>query len=243
MAPVAGVVLLVVLDAASSRVETGSRLRREARHVRDPLLLVDDQVLDDVQVLGLGLRAQARRVVAVGAAVVHVHVQVAAPPAAGGQVRQALEAQARRGRRAGRRPRRSSHRRVLEPVRREHRVRARGQRQRGRALRVEVMHLERPHFAVEAVVGVAPRVVRRPAASVRPGHREAHGRRRPRRVGHRHRAASPAGAGSGGSPDDRLHGPPGIVTTRSDTLPPSFVTNAMRRPSGDQRGRVWSHSP
>ena len=78
------------------------------------------------------------------------------------------------------------HRRVLEPMRREHRVPARRQRERGRALRVEVGHLERAHLAVEAVVGVAPRVVRSPAASVRPRHRKAHGRRRPRRVGHGH---------------------------------------------------------
>ena len=36
--------------------------------------------------------------------------------------------------------------------------------------------------------------------------------------------------------------PPGTVTTRSETSPPSLLVKAMRRPSGDQRGRVWSHS-
>ena len=63
VAPPARVVLLVVLD---QRRRGGDRVegRGEPRDVRDALLLVDDQVLDDVQVFGLGLRAQARRVVA-----------------------------------------------------------------------------------------------------------------------------------------------------------------------------------
>ena len=77
------------------------------RDVRDALLLVDDQVLDDVEVLGFRLCAQPRRVVAVGAAVVHVNVQVAAPPAACGKIHQALEAERARTPSRRRRPRRA----------------------------------------------------------------------------------------------------------------------------------------
>ena len=60
VAPPARVVLLVVLQQERRRRQR-VELRPEHRDVRDALFLVDDQVLDDVQVLGLGLGAEGRR--------------------------------------------------------------------------------------------------------------------------------------------------------------------------------------
>ena len=52
--------------------------RLEIADVRDPLFLVDEQVVDDVEVFRVLLREQRLRRAAVVAAVVHVHVQVGA---------------------------------------------------------------------------------------------------------------------------------------------------------------------
>jgi hypothetical protein len=59
--------------------------------IRDPSLLVHDQVLDQVEVLGLSLKGQAGGRVAVGATIVHVHVQIGAEPAGRRQVRQTVQ--------------------------------------------------------------------------------------------------------------------------------------------------------
>ncbi len=56
----------------------GSASAAEVADVRNALLLVDDQVVDDVEVLGVLLREQRLRRAAIVAAVVHVHVQVGA---------------------------------------------------------------------------------------------------------------------------------------------------------------------
>jgi len=82
VAPEAGVVLLAVHDErARARRRIGPR--PEPPDVRYPALLVDDEVLHHVEVLRPGLEGQPGGVVAIGAAVVHVHVQVTAVPAAG----------------------------------------------------------------------------------------------------------------------------------------------------------------
>ena len=82
VAPDAGVKLLRV-----HKQERGGRYRirvgAEVGDVRNPLLLVHNQILDDMQVLGARLEREMLRRVAVGATVVHVHVHVPAPPAAG----------------------------------------------------------------------------------------------------------------------------------------------------------------
>ena len=69
-----------------------------AGDVGDALFLVDDQVLDDVEILGLRLPREVRGRVAVMAAVVHVHVQVGADPVAElrGQARCACSVDAHR---------------------------------------------------------------------------------------------------------------------------------------------------
>ena len=66
-------------------------VRSEIGDIGNPLFLVDDQILDNVQILGPRLKREMRRGVAVGAAVVHVHVDVAAPPAAGSEIVDAFE--------------------------------------------------------------------------------------------------------------------------------------------------------
>ncbi len=79
VSPVAGVVLLIVDD---ERGRSGHRIGTsgEIVQVGNPAFLVDDQVLHYVQVLRPGLRRQPSRRVAVGTAVVHVHVEIAAVP-------------------------------------------------------------------------------------------------------------------------------------------------------------------
>src|ERR1043166_4021442 len=92
--PPRGMVLLVVLDDGArgrNRVGRGT----EERHVGNPLFLVYDQVLHHVQVLRFGLLAKGMRVGAVGPAVIHVDVEVSAPPARGGEVADPREPEAR----------------------------------------------------------------------------------------------------------------------------------------------------
>ena len=81
MTPVAGVVLLAVQhDVLRSRCRVDAAAA--VRDVRNALFLVDDQRIDDIQVLGLGLQHEMRRIVAIKAAIVHVHVGIAADPVA-----------------------------------------------------------------------------------------------------------------------------------------------------------------
>ena len=154
--------------AASRLVETGSGSAREPADVRDALLLVDDQVEDHVQVLGLGHGAQRERRRAVGAAVVHVHVQVAAPPPARRPVGDALERDALRARLARRRRRacgargRYSSPRVTSSV-----TGPAGTSTAAPPCAVEVAVLDPALGPVEVVVGVAPRALGHEAAAVR----------------------------------------------------------------------------
>ena len=76
VAPEARVVLLRVEEHALAARRVGGAARLEVADVRDALFLVDEQVVDDVEVLGVLLREQGLRRAAVVAAVVHVHVQV-----------------------------------------------------------------------------------------------------------------------------------------------------------------------
>ncbi len=84
VAPHAGVVLLVVHD---ERRGGGDRIGAAGKvaDVRNPPLLIHDEILHQVEVLGPGLKRQVRRGVAVGTAVVHVHVEVGAEPPGGGR--------------------------------------------------------------------------------------------------------------------------------------------------------------
>ena len=80
MAPIAGMEFLGMHDQA----------RRAARRVpaylitdvRNPLFLVDDEIVDRVEIFRLGLSRQVRRRVPIDPAVVHVDVEVGAPPPA-----------------------------------------------------------------------------------------------------------------------------------------------------------------
>ena len=79
MAPEAGMEFLAC--RCTSCPGSGCILARpENSDVRHALFLVHDQVVDDVQVFGLGLLRQVIRRIAVLATVVHVHVQVGAAP-------------------------------------------------------------------------------------------------------------------------------------------------------------------
>ena len=64
--------------SAGSR-STPDRDRDESRDVREPLLLVDNQVVDQIQILGARLLGEVRRRIPIEPAVVHVNVKVAAP--------------------------------------------------------------------------------------------------------------------------------------------------------------------
>src|SRR5207247_2415541 len=90
VAPEGRVELLVVADERL-RVGGGIEAAREVGEVGDALLLVDDQALDHLHVLGFGLEPQGGRGRAVDPAVVHVDVQVAAHVAPGPQVGEAME--------------------------------------------------------------------------------------------------------------------------------------------------------
>ena len=80
VAPVARVEFLPVHDE-----RPGRRCRVDPHPARgdvgDALLLVHDEILDDVEILGLRLQHEVRRGVAVVPAVIHVHVHVGAHPA------------------------------------------------------------------------------------------------------------------------------------------------------------------
>ena len=117
------------------------------------------------EVLRPRLERQPARRGAVGAAVVHVHVQVAAPPAARGQVGERRERDAQRAvvrRRGMATVRRST--RVLGAARDLDGVLAGRQgRARRSSGRVEIAVFEAPLAPVEAVVGVAPGARRAPS--------------------------------------------------------------------------------
>ena len=109
MSPVAGVEFLAVQH---ERIGPRGRIPAMAcvGDVRDALLLVDDQVVDDRESSARGLQRQVRGRVAVGAAVVHVHMDIAADPAppGGHRSRDAPAASPRHPPWRRRRPRRSA---------------------------------------------------------------------------------------------------------------------------------------
>jgi hypothetical protein len=88
VAPETRVVFLRVEEEPLAARRIGLAARLEIRDVRDPLFLVDEQVVDDVEVLGVLLRKQRFRRGAVVAAVVHVHMEVGRKETAevGGQI-------------------------------------------------------------------------------------------------------------------------------------------------------------
>jgi len=79
-------VKLLGVPEQKGRRRYGIGIGAEIGDVRDPLLFVHDQILDDVQILGTRLECQMRRCVAVGAAVVHVDMDVATPPPRAGRL-------------------------------------------------------------------------------------------------------------------------------------------------------------
>jgi hypothetical protein len=89
VAPNAGVILLIVDDDCRGG-GNGIRTAGEVADVGDPALLVYYQILNQVQVLGPGLKEQSGWLVAVGASIVHVYVEVRTVPAGSWQVRQSL---------------------------------------------------------------------------------------------------------------------------------------------------------
>ncbi len=79
MPPIAGVKFLP-MQQKIGRGRGRIRLGAEVCDIRNALLFVDDQVFDNLQVLGRRLGHQVRGGVAVRASVIHVHVNVAAHP-------------------------------------------------------------------------------------------------------------------------------------------------------------------
>ena len=78
-------------------VDTGSGdAVAEVRDVGNALLLVHDQLFDHVQILGARHERQLLRHRAIGAAVVHVHVEIAAVPSSGRQIHEAMHGDAQR---------------------------------------------------------------------------------------------------------------------------------------------------
>ena len=90
VAPHAGMKLLRMHEQKGGR-RNGVLVGTEVRDIGNPLLLIDDQILDHVQVLGARLKRQMRRRVAVGTTIVHVDVNVARPPSLCWKVGDALE--------------------------------------------------------------------------------------------------------------------------------------------------------
>src|SRR4029077_10269216 len=80
VSPVTGVKLLSVPEEVGGG-GCGIGGRTEVRDVGNALFFVDDEVLDEREVFGGGLRDQMGRRIAVGASVVHVNVNVTANPA------------------------------------------------------------------------------------------------------------------------------------------------------------------
>ncbi len=138
-----------------------------------------------MQVLGATLKGEVPRGVAVRAAVVHMHVKVAAPPATGRQVRQPLERQP-----LGHGPSRRDHHvrsrhAVFRSVPHFHPHRPGRCRHLGRTGGVEVPVFERavgPVLAIERLIGMPPGVVRCIGPPVRAGHRNPRGERAARCV-------------------------------------------------------------
>jgi hypothetical protein len=130
------------------------------------LLLVDDEVEDEVHVLGLGLAAQRRGIEAIVPAVVHVHVHVGVAPAPRPEVVETLEHDLHRRDAALGHVHLAPHRAELEAARHFDREAARRHRDGASAARVEVRVLEGTGRAIEVVVGVHERVVRGEGPSV-----------------------------------------------------------------------------
>jgi hypothetical protein len=167
VAPETGVELLIVQDDRP-RSGDGVRLAGEIRDVRHPALFVDDQVLDQVQVFRLGHRPEARRIGPVVSAIVHVHVEVARPPPARGQIVQTREPDLNGGRRARGDPRDAPGHAILRPAGHLHRHVPPGHGEDASPGRVEVRVLEPPLRVIHAVVRMAPGVIGRERAAVRP---------------------------------------------------------------------------
>ena len=136
-----------------------------------------------MEILGARLKREVRRRVAIGAAVVHVHVHIPAPPAARRQIVQTLESDAvcdtntRRHVHVGTKDvilRSTPHLDVYSSA---------WYRELGRAVRVEVRILELPLSAVKGLVGMPPGVVGRIASAFGRGHGDPR-RQRPTRAVH-----------------------------------------------------------
>ena len=141
-------------------------VRAEVGNVRNPLLLVHDQILDDVQILGARLECEMTRRVAIGAAVVHVDMHVPAPPSLSWKVGNALESN----------PLRHSPTRRHVHVGTKHLILGTsphldvhlpgGHRELARPCRVEIGILELPLGAIKRLVRMAPHIIRRIASAL-----------------------------------------------------------------------------
>src|SRR6266700_3076007 len=231
----------------------GVRVGAEVRDVGDALLLVHYKILDDVQILSAALEREMLGRVAVRPAIVHVHVQIPAPPALCRQIRHAIEDDA-------------PHRRAASPYRRlgppdaefgpvPHRDvrRPRGHRQLGRAGRVEVAVLEAALASVEGFIGMTPGIVRGIRPPVGPRDRDARRERTPGVIDHLQAQPPnrPVVAAPGGedplplSPRHIDHPERGVATFVRDVRDPPAVSNEGGNTSlwvidvpGGQRQRI-----
>jgi hypothetical protein len=178
----------VVLLRMKQQARPARRVRRAARlevtDVRNALFLVDEQVVNDVEVLGVLLCKQRFRRAAVVAAVVHVHVQVGREelPEVRGEV-VVLEADLELGRVAGRECALDDRRLAVKPALHVNRRLARrnihlAAVDLGRT--VEVMHLARE---------LRPIVIRRRASRHRAAHASARRCRGPKPARDAHSSA------------------------------------------------------
>ena len=182
--PIAGVELLAVEQqhaAGRRRVDS----RQEGADVRDPLLLVDDQVVDEIEPFGARLLRQICGRVAVTAAVVHVDVEVAAPPLS--RKRQPRQRHRHRGLRVDLAP----HHRVSRPARDLDLEGPGRNRHPPLARAVHISGLHALALGDEEIVGVDPGVVRSEEAAARVRHRQARRERTARLVLHLHRQRPP----------------------------------------------------
>ena len=198
VAPDAGVVFLVVDDERPR--SGGGVLPDPIPDVRDTALLVDDQVLHDIEILRARLEREMPGCVAVGAAIVHVHVEVRASPPARGQVAEGSERDGEGRVATGPDVHRAALDAVCRPVGDFDRVPPGREGEDVPARSVKVAVLEPALGAVETVVGMHPCVVGGVAAPVRTGDRH------PRRP--RDDETQAAGRGQGGAPLDAERGAP-----------------------------------
>src|SRR3989475_2755769 len=163
-----------LLSMEQKHIGRGSLIQstREVRDIRDALLLIYNQVVDDTQILRCGLRHQVFRGVAISSTIIHMHMKVATYPAPvrlGGEL-QAPQAHRDDGAllRVYLRP--DTFNVVFEPLHHLDFGTTRGKYNVRTPRRVKIMRLKGALRPVETVIGMNPRIVRDVSAPIGSGH-------------------------------------------------------------------------